>query len=140
MPLDAAFKILLNIHLYSLWLPSSPVSFIPPLFFFPFPGRGKDLFKLHCSRLTSSCRYIQIKSLVTFTATTRMRFLADMCRGMQGGAISLLPESIRRQPRAHISGLLPSMHQPGIAVCSPPKAALSQRSFLLTKTTVDHFL
>lgn len=50
-----------------------------------------------------------------------MGFLAEVCRGMQGGAISLLSDSIRRLPRAPISDLLPSMHQPGTAVCSPQK-------------------
>lgn len=57
---------------------------------------------------------------------------------MQAEAISPLPEFIRRQPRAHTSGFLLSMHQPGAAVCFP-KVALCQRSFLLTKMIVDRF-
>lgn len=55
-----------------------------------------------------------------------MGFLAEVCRGKQGGAISLLPESIRRQPKGNDSGLL-SMHQPGTAVCSPKSSIMSEK-------------
>lgn len=85
---------------FLLCLLQTTFNFLPFLFL-----AGKDLFNLHCSRLTSSCRYI--KSLVTVTFTTRMGFFAEVCRGMQRGAISLLPESIRRQPRALLVASFP---------------------------------
>lgn len=120
MPLDSAFKIIFNIHLSTLSLPSRSLcllhntsNFLPFLFL-----ARKDLFNLHCPKLSSSCRYRGREEFSAICHHSKIGFWGWVfflgstgeCRW---GSFLIYLQLIRRQPKAHVGGLRLPVHQPG---------------------------
>lgn len=153
MPLDAAFKIIFSIHLSTLSLSSRSLcllhntsNFLPFLFL-----TGKDLFNLHCPKLSSSCRYRRREEFSAICHHSKIGFWGWVfflggtgeCRQR---AFLICLQLIRRQPKVHMGGLHLSVHQPetggwrtGFQSCLLPKSGICQRRILLAVRMVKLF-
>lgn len=120
MPLDAAFKIIFNIHLSTLSLPSHSLCLLHTTSnFLPFLLlEGKDLFNLHCPRVSSSYKHRGTEEFSTICHDSKIGFwgwvfflgAVGKCRW---GPFLICLQFIRRQPKAHNGRLHLPVHQPG---------------------------